>query len=70
MTSIFKLISEKPEEYQTIYTRRADGKIKISQKELIKVDYCMPGLMINARGERVPIPETNTDHIPSELVSC
>ena len=70
MTSIFKLITENPEKYQPIFTKRTDGKIKISQGELIKVDYCMPALMTNTNGQRVPIPETETDHIPAELVSC
>ena len=68
MTSIFKLVTEQPSAFP-VFMRRADGKVKISQKELIKVDYCMPGLMFDKDGNRVPIPETDTDHISRDLVS-
>ena len=68
MTSIFKLVCEKPSEFPVFITK-ADGKKKISQKELITVDYSMPGLMFDKDGCRVPIPETDTDHIDRDLVS-
>ena len=69
MTSIFKLVTERPAEFQSIFTRRQDGKVKISQGELLRIDYCMPGLMFDASGQRVEIPRIETDHIPQELVS-
>ena len=68
MTSIYKLVSTQPERFSGLF-RAQDGKIKISQKELLRVDYCMPGLMFNKDGKRVSIPETETDHIPRDLVS-
>ena len=68
MTSIFKLVLEQPSEFP-VFIRKADGKVKISQRELIKVDYCMPGLMFDKDGKRVAIPETETDHISRDLVS-
>ena len=68
MTSIFKLVTEQPSAFPVFITR-ADGKKKISQKELIKVDYSMPGLMFDKDGKRVAIPETETDHISRDLVS-
>ena len=69
MTTIFKLVSEAPVENQTLFTTFRKGKKKISKAEIIKVDYCMPGLMRNARGERMPIPDVDISHIPQEFVS-
>ena len=69
MTSLFELVTKHPVEFQPIFTKRPDGKVKISRGELLKVDYCMPGLMYDASGQRVEIPRTETDHISPELVS-
>ena len=69
MGSIFELISKYPEEYQSHFIINKNGKIKISQGELLKTEYWMGALTRNADGSRIEMPVTNTDHIPRQLVS-
>ena len=68
MTSIFKMVSESPSEFREIFTLSKHGRKKISKGEIIKVDYCMPGLMRDASGARRAIPLPELDHIPQEIV--
>ena len=69
MASIFELVTKYPEEYQSIFIVKPDGKIKISQGELLKTDYWMGALTRDESGRRMALPETDTSHIPKELVS-
>ena len=69
MTTIFKIIADAPEEHQNLYSIAKNGKKKISKGKIMKVDYCMPGLMRDANGARVALPEPDLSHLSEELVS-
>ena len=68
MASIFELISKYPEEYQSHFIINKNGKIKISQGELLKTEYWMGALTRSADGRRMELPVTDTEHIPRKLV--